>query len=73
MDLTKEQEEILILTMELDLKAKEYKMLCDEFEKFKNERENLNLEILLNLKDKFLQNQKEIREINEKLKSFQNK
>ena len=69
MKLTNEQNEVLILTAELDLKAKEYKMLCDRFEDVKNNG-NLDKKELLNLKNQFFKNQEEIKEINEKLKNL---
>ena len=67
MKLTKKQNEVLILTMELDLKAKEYKMLCDKFEDIKKNGA-ANLKVLEDLKSEFLKNQNEIKAINEKLK-----
>ncbi len=69
MNLTNEQNKVLILTMELDLKAKEYKMLCDKFDDIKTNG-NVTDDALLNLKEQFLKNQEEIKEINEKLKKL---
>jgi len=73
MKLTDTQSEVIILTMELDLKAQEYKMLCDELENLQNNKTEINENQLLKLKQKFLQNQNDIKNINEKLKDLQNK
>ena len=69
MKLTKKQNEVIILTTELDLKAKEYKMLCDKFEDIKKNGA-ANLKVLEDLKSEFLKNQNEIKAINEKLKKL---
>ena len=50
MNLTNEQNKVLLLTMELDLKANEYKDLCNQFEKIKTKLGSSNLEKLTNLK-----------------------
>ena len=71
MKLTSKQEKVIALTMELDLMAKEYKILCDRLEIVKNDGKLHSTEYLLELKDKFLQNQKEIKRINEELKKLQ--
>lgn len=73
MKLTVKQSEVIILTMELDLKAQEYKMLCDELEKLQNKKTESNANELVKLKQKFLQNQNDIKNINQKLKDLQNK
>ena len=73
MELTKQQKELVILTMELDLKAREYKALCNELEKLKKLNLDPNAQEYKELKLKFLKNSDEIEEINIKLKNLQNK
>lgn len=73
MELTKQQKELVILTMELDLKAREYKALCNELEKLKKLNLDPNAQEYKELKQKFLKNSDEIEEINIKLKNLQNK
>jgi len=58
------------LTMELDLKARDYKKLCDKLEKLKQENINPNDEKLLELKQEFQNNHEEIVEINNQLRSL---
>ncbi|MDO5555548.1 MAG: hypothetical protein Q4G09_02520 [Clostridia bacterium] len=53
--------------MELELKAKEYKRLC---EKLKEKKIDSNYESLLELKTSFIRNQKEIVEINRQIKKL---
>ena len=70
MKMNLEQTKLIGLTMELELKTKEYHMLCDELEMLKNQNIDPNDERLIPLKDKFLKNQKEIIEITEQLKKL---
>jgi len=56
------------LTMELDLKTREYKKLCDKLEKLKQGNINPNDEKLLELKKLFQKNHDEIVEINKQLR-----
>lgn len=62
------QTKIAALTMELDLKVREYKVLCDKFEELKQGGINPNDEKLLKLKKLFENNYNEIVEINNQLK-----
>jgi len=59
------QTKLVGLAMELDLKAREYKMLCDKFEKLRESNIDPNDERLLVLEELFNKNHKEIVEINE--------
>ena len=73
MKLTLEQAKLVSLTMELDMKAMEYKKLCDELDDLKNKKIDPNDPILLELKDKFSQNLDEILKIKNELKKLQDK
>ena len=64
------QEKIVGLTMELDLRAREYKMLCDKLDKLKEENIDPNDERLIALKEMFITNSEEIKEINDKLRKL---
>lgn len=66
------QKRIVFLTMKLDLKAREYKELCLELDRIKNE-EQVSNEELLELKSKFQKNHDEIVEINRELKGLKEK
>lgn len=70
--MTQTQNKIILLTMKLDLKAREYKELCKELEEVKK-KEQVTNEELLELKDKFQKNHDEIVEINNKLKKLKEK
>lgn len=70
--MTQTQNKIVLLTMKLDLKAREYKELCKELEEVKK-KEQVTNEELLELKDKFQKNHDEIVEINNKLKKLKEK
>lgn len=72
MILNEEQTKLVGLTMKLELKTKEYHKLCDEFEFIKTQITDPNDECLIPLKERFLQNQKEIIEIVEELKKLNN-
>ena len=65
------QTKIVGLTMELDLKAKEFKMLCEKLEEAKKRITDPNDERLLWFKELFERNNKEITEINKQLKELQ--
>ena len=56
--------------MELDIKAKEYKLLCDELESLKKFNLDENDEKYVNLRDRFAENLREIKSINSQLKDL---
>lgn len=62
------QTKLVGLTMELDLKTREYKKLCDKLEKLKQGNIIPNDEKLLELKQLFQKNHDEIVEINRQIK-----
>lgn len=64
------QTKLVGLTMELDLKTREYKKLCDKLEKLKQGNINPNDEKLLELKQLFQENHDEIVEINSQIKEL---
>lgn len=64
------QTKLVGLTMELELKAKEYKKLCDKLESLKKDNINPNDEKLLELKQLFLKNHSEIVEINKRIQNI---
>ena len=64
------QTKLVGLTMELDLKAREYKTLCERLDKLKESNVDPNDERLLVVKDWFQKNQNEIVEINTKIKEL---
>lgn len=64
------QTKLIGLTMELDLKAREYNKLCDKLEQLKQNNINPNDERLLKLKQLFEQNHDEIVEINRQIKEL---
>ena len=70
--MTQTQNKIILLTMKLDLKAREYKELEKELEEVKK-KEQVSNEELFKLKDKFQKNHDEIVEINNKLKKLKEK
>jgi len=61
------QTKLVGLTMELDLKTKEYKKLCDKLEQIKQSKINPNDERLLKFKQLFQENHDEIVEINKQI------
>jgi len=67
------QTKLVGLTMELDLKAREYKKLCDKFEYLKQINIDFNDEKLLKLKQLFQRNHDEIVEINKKINELKEK
>lgn len=71
MKMNLEQTKLVGLTMQLELKTMEYKKLCEKLEYLKQQDIDPNAHELISLRKKFLQNNKEITEINEQLKKFQ--
>ena len=66
------QTKLVGLTMELDLKTREYKLLCEKLEQVKKKNIDPNDERLLWLKELFIINHEEIAEINKKLEQLKN-
>jgi len=67
------QTKIVGLTMELDLKTREYQMLCNAFKSLKDTNIDANDKKFYNLRKAFLQNNYEITEINRQLKELKEK
>ena len=65
------QTQLVGLTMELDLKAREYNELCDKLEQVKQSNIKPEDERLLELKKLFQKNHDEIIEINKKIKELE--
>ena len=72
MKMTLEQKKLVRLTMELDLKAREYKALCKILEDFKATNIDSNSNELELLLKQFEKNQKEIIKIQKELQALQN-
>lgn len=64
------QTKLVGLTMELDLKAREYKKLCKQLDKLEKESIEENDERLIKLKKDFEENEKEISNITKQLKTL---
>lgn len=64
------QTKIIGLTMQLDLKARQYNKLCDELEKLKANNIDANDPVLFELKEKFIKNNDEIVKINRQLEKL---
>lgn len=64
------QTKLIGLTMELDLKAREYKKLCKKIEKLKENNIDDNSSELLDLKNLFQTNHDEIVELKKQLKNL---
>ncbi len=64
------QTKLIGLTMELDLKAREYKKLCKKLEKLKENNIDDNSSELLELKNLFQTNHDEIVELKKQLKNL---
>ena len=64
------QAKLVGLTMEIDLKTREYKKLCDKLEKLKQGNMNPNDEKLLEIKQLFQKKYDEIVEINRQIKEI---
>lgn len=62
------QTKLVGLTMELDLKTREYKKLCDKLDELKEKRIDPNDERLLAVKEWFQKNHDDIVEINRQIK-----
>ena len=62
------QTKLVGLTMELDLKTREYKKLCDKLDELKEKGIDPNDERLLVVKDLFQKNHYDIVEINRQIK-----
>lgn len=71
MRMTLEQTKLVGLTMRLELKTLEYKKLCKKLEDLKQQGIDSNAKELVALREEFLQNNKEIAEINRQLKELQ--
>lgn len=71
MKMSLEQTQLVGLTMKMELKAKEYKRLCEELEELKRAGVDPNSPELEHLLEEFMQNNKEIAEINEQLRKLQ--
>ena len=67
------QTKIVGLTMELDLKTREYQKLCEAFKSLKDTNIDANDKKFYNLRKAFLQNNYEITEINRQLKELKEK
>lgn len=65
------QIKVVELTMKLDLEARKYKEMCNEFEKLKKEKNNEKM--LLCLKELMQENYKEIVKINTQIKKLKSK
>lgn len=70
MKMTLEQTKLVGLTMELDLKTREYKKLCDELDELKKQNIDPNDERLIPLLDKFVKIKEEIDVITAQLKEL---
>ncbi len=64
------QTKLVGLTMELELKTREYKKLCNQLEDLKKKQIDENAEELLELKNQFQKNYNEIAKINKELKQI---
>ena len=67
------QTKLVGLTMELDLKTREYKKLCDKLDKLKENKIDPNDERLLVVKELFQKNHDDIVEINRQIKEVKEK
>lgn len=64
------QTKLVGLTMDLELKTKEYKLLCKELEELKDQKIDPNDIIFVDLAQRFLDNQEEIKAIVKQLKEI---
>ena len=64
------QTKLVGLTMELDLKAREYKELCDKLDELKEKKIDPNDERLLAIKEMFQKNHDDIVEINRQIRKL---
>lgn len=72
MKLNLTQTKLVGLTMKLELKAREYKILCDRLEKYKRENIDESDKKLYELLEQFQKNHEEIVEIKKQLKELEN-
>ena len=70
MKMNLEQTQLVGLTMKLDLKAREYKKLCEKLEEYKTQKLDPNSEEYENLLKDFQENQREILKINYQLEKL---
>lgn len=70
MKMTLEQTQLVGLTMQLDLETQNYKKLCEELEKLKEQNLDPNDEKYAVLKKKFEKNLAKIKKINAELKKL---
>ena len=66
------QTKFYVLVLKLELKAREFNELCKLLDEVKEKNINPNDESLLDLKEKFLNNQKEINEIKSLIEKLNN-
>lgn len=64
------QAKLVELTMELDLRAREYKKLCDKLEQLKEKGINPNDKILIGLQQAFQKNQNDVLKINKQIEKI---
>lgn len=64
------QTKLVGLTMELDLKAREYKKICDKLDELKEKKIDPNDERLLAIKELFQKNHDDIVKINKQIKEI---
>ena len=57
------QSKLVYLTAKLDLKTKEYDLLCKKMEQLQNANENQNSEKYKELENKFIKNYEQLKEI----------
>lgn len=72
MNLNLNQTKLVGLTMELDLKVREYKNLCEKLDKLKENNIDESDSELIGLRQEFLENYKEIVKINQLIKELKN-
>ena len=70
MKMTLSQTKFVGLTMELKLKTKQYKKLCEELEELKQQKVDPNDILFVDLAERFLSNQEEIQNILKSLKGI---
>ena len=72
MKMNLKQTKLVGLTMELELKTRDYKMLCEKLEQLKKDNIDANDSRLVTLRDEFFKNHNEIVEINRQIKEIEN-
>lgn len=70
MQMTLDQTKFVALTMELELKTREYKSLCAELENLKSQNIDFNAKAYEKLGERFIKNQNEIAEIQKQLQQL---